>query len=165
MRFHRNLVTPVRPLDFDEDLDFSSYDFGKHYPLLGLTGVHASGEFFLEKDATLYCSITLKGTMLLSDAYTLEKFPQAFDFEDEFALLRSPEEEGEGYIFSENTIELSDVAFCAICSRVPLSPKKKGSKLNSSGEGYSVYLDGQTPPEPTSSPFDALKDFDVGESD
>lgn len=160
MRFHRNLVTPAKPLSFDEDLDFSSFDFSKQYPLLGLSEVHASGEFFLEEDG-LSVSIALSGSMWLSDAYTLEKFEQKFDFEDEFALLSSPDEEGEGYIFAENTIELLEVAFCAIHSRVPMSPKKKGSKLSKEGDGYAVYLDGQTPPEPTSSPFDALKDYDV----
>lgn len=160
MRFHRNLVTPAKPLKFDEAIDFSDFDFGKQYPLLGLSDVHATGEFFLVED-TLCVELVVTGDMWLSDAYTLEKFSQRFTIEDDFDLLRSPEEEGEGYIFAENTIELRDVVFCAIHSRVPVSPKKRGSKLSQEGEGYAVYLDGQEPPAPTSSPFDALIDFDV----
>lgn len=163
MRFHRNTVTAVRPLDFDEDIDFRNFDFGRHYPLLGLKGVHADGEFYLDKE-TLRVELHVQATMVLSDSRSLEAFDQPLSFDDDFALLRSPDEEEDGYIFAESHIELIDVVFCAIHSRIPLSPHKKGSTLKGQGEGYQVYLDGQTPPEITSSPFDALKDYDVGDN-
>ena len=142
MRVHRNSVTPLRPSKFDEVLDFSSFDFSKANPLLGLPYVHVEGEFYKEEDDdTLYVYLHVEAKSILSDSRTLEPFEYELDYEDDFALLSKMEEEAEGYLFPENFIELFDVAYCSIHTHIPLCPKKEGSPLPLSGEGYSVYVE------------------------
>ena len=162
MKFHRNSITPAKPLCFDEDYDFSAFDFGPHYPLLGLTKVHAAGEVYRDDEDRLLVSLEVSATAKLSDSRTLEAFELPISFEDEFALLRSPEEEEEGYLFEENNIDLFDVVFCAIHTHLPLCPHKPGSELPTSGEGYRVLTEEELSlePEDKPSPFDVLADFD-----
>lgn len=160
MRFHRNNVTEARPLDFEEEISFKDFDFAPHYPLLGLKDVHAEGEFRVEnKLLVAYLHLHFLATM--SDARTCKPFEQEFDYEDEFALLQTIDDEGEGYVFEENNIELRDVAFCSIHTHIPMCPHAPGSELPESGEGYRVYSEEEFDQEPHSSPFDVLADYPV----
>lgn len=162
MKFHRNNVTPAKPLSFSEDIDFSDFDLSKAYPLLKLSKVHAEGEFYLEEN-TLCVTLSVHAEALLSDSRTCEPFPFALDYEDDFALLSSMDEEGDGYLFAENVIELRDVVYCSLHSHIPLCPRKSGASLPSSGEGYTVLTEDEVEPLEAPSPFDALKDFPTEE--
>ena len=163
MRFHRNTVTPAKPLPFDEGIDLSSLDYASLYPLLGLRDVHASGEFYKDGDY-LVCGIHVEAVARLSDSRTLEPFDMKLSFDDEFCLLKSPDDEEEGYLFEDNNIELSEVVFCAIHTRLPLCPHKKGSALPSSGEGYSVLTEDEFEPIDSNKPFASMEDIE-GEND
>ena len=162
MKIHRNLVTPAKPIVFDEDIDFSSRDYGSSYPLLGLEEVHASGEFYLS-DEGLRCAAKVHCVATLSDARTCEPFDQRFDFEDDCGLPTSPEEDAEGYLFEGNVIELDELIYCLIHTQLPMCPRKGGSPLPRSGEGYTVYSEDDLMEEEKSSPFDALKDYQFEE--
>ena len=163
MKIHRNLVTPAKPVPFAETIDFSGLDYSRFPSLRGLKEVYAEGEFFVDDEDFLCASLAVKGVATLSDSRTLEEFEEPFDFEDEFALLRDPSDEAEGYVFPENVIELSDVVFCAIHSHLPLCPHKKDSPLPESGEGYRVLREEEMEPLENASPFDALADYDPEE--
>lgn len=160
MKFHRNNVTAARPLDFDELIDFAGFDFKPVYPLLGLKDCHASGEFRLE-EGQLVCSLHVEAKATYSDAYTCRPFEDELRFDDYFALLSNYDEEGEGYVFEENKIDLFDVVFCAIHSHIPLAPKQEGSRFPTSGEGYTVYREEDFLAKPNSSPFDVLEGYDT----
>ena len=161
MRIHRNLVTPAKPAPFDEDIDFSALDYGRLYPILAINGTHAEGEFYLDEEGNLCVALRVQSTVRVSDSRTLEPFDLDFDYEDGFALLKSPDEDAEGYLFEENTIELSDVVFCSLHTHVPLCPRKDDSALPSSGEGYEVLTEDEVEPLSSNNPFDVLKDFDT----
>lgn len=130
MNFHRGVVTPSRPIDFDEDVDFSTFDFEKHKPSLqGIPFCHAEGEFYLEDDGEVHVDMRVQAKVLLRDASTLEDFLADVDYDDCFALLRKFDPDGEGYIFEENRIELRDVVFCSLHSLLPSCPHK-GEDIN-----------------------------------
>lgn len=161
MKIHRNLVTPLKSAPFDEDIDYSSLDYGRFPSLKGLRDVHAEGEFYVDDEDNLMVALHVEGVATLSDARTLELFEQPLSYDDEFMLLRDVKEEGEGYVFSENLIELRDVVFCSIHSHLPLCPHKSDSKLPSSGEGYSVLTEDEVVPLESRSYFDELDDFEI----
>lgn len=143
MKIHRNLVTPQKSVPFDEDIDFSYLDFKRFYPILNVSETHVVGEFYKDDDENLAVYMKLHSRVTVSDSRTLEPFDLLYDYEDEFALLRNPEEDAEGYLFEENNIELSEVAWCSLHSHIPLCPHQEGSPLPSSGEGYQVYEEGE----------------------
>lgn len=127
MKFHRGLITPAKPLAFDEDIDFSSLDLERHKPALqGIPFCHAEGEFYLAEDGNVHVDMTVTATLLLRDSLTLEDFERAYDYDDDFALLSGFDPDGEGYIFEENVIELRDVVFCSLHTHMPLCPHKDG---------------------------------------
>ena len=160
MKIHRNLVTPAKSAPFDEDLDYSGLDYSRFSSLRGLRDVHADGEFYVDDEDNLMVALGVSGVATLSDARTLEEFDYPLDFEDEFMLLRDPKEEGEGYVFPENVIELSDVVFCSLHSHLPLCPHKAGSSLPTSGEGYSVLTEEEATHFENTSSFASLEDYD-----
>ena len=161
MKIHRNLITPAKGASFDEDVDLSDLDYARFPSLKGLSDVHAEGEFYRDEDENLMVALRVSGVATLSDSRTSEIYDDPFDFEDEFQLLKDVAEEGEGYVFPENVIELHDVVFCAIHSYLPICPHKPGSKLPSSGEGYSILTEDEVKPLENTSPFAALDDYDV----
>jgi len=158
MNVHRSFVTPQKPLPFDEDVDFSSFDLKRAYPLLSLKKVHAKGEFHSE-DGVIYATLEISAIATLSDSRTCEPFDYPLDYEDEFALLSEMEEDAEGYLFEENVIELRDVVYCSLHSHIPMCPHKSGADLPSSGEGYTVYSEDEAEERKAPSPFDVLKDY------
>ncbi|MCR5348286.1 MAG: hypothetical protein K6E59_01595 [Bacilli bacterium] len=127
MRFHRGNVTFAKPLPFDEDVPFSDAQVEKLRPALQKIGsCHAEGEFYLHDDGYVHVDMTVVADVVLRDAVTLEDFHRRYDFDEDFALLPGFDPDGEGYIFEENNIELSDVVYCALHSRIPLCPHKDG---------------------------------------
>lgn len=155
MTFHRNDITPSRPLDFAESYTFSSIDEGA-YPLLSIESASLKGQV-LKIDGILHVMGHLEAKLLLSDARTLEKVPYHLSKDVDFDLLTSEEEEGDGYVFPENRIDLQEVAYCLIITYMPKAYSKQKA-LPSGGEGYVVYREGDE--NLRSSPFDALNPDD-----
>lgn len=160
MKIHKNSVMEARPLELDEEIDFSARDFSSAYPLLGIKEAHVEG-IIERNDDFLTANIYVSGILILSDARTCEPFEQFVEVDDIYDLLDTPEQEGEGYIFEGMTIELDDLVFSILRSQVPIAPKKEGSELPKSGEGYNVYSSDESEEETeTNRPFDeALKNY------
>ena len=136
MIIYRSLIKE-NPTPVDEDIAFSKEDFASTFPLLGVNSCHLEGEFFKDEGMLVFAG-RLTGEALLSDARTCEAFSSPIDLEVDVDLLSNIEEEGEGYVFPENKISTHDLALCLIRSSTPIAPLQEGSKLPSSGEGYTV---------------------------
>ncbi len=162
MKFHRNSITPAKPLPFSFEPDFSSFDFKPHYPLLGLNKIEAEGEVRVE-EKRLWVRLSIKGIATVSDSRTLAPFEMELHYDDEFALLQNVDDDADGYLFEENEIDLAEVVFCSIHTHIPMCPHAPDSAMPSSGEGYSVLTEEEFASEPKPSPFDVLKDLDVDE--
>ena len=96
-------------------------------------------------DGILHLMGKLDSLLTLSDARTLQRVDYRLEKEVECDLLSSEEEEGEGYIFPENRIELSEVALSLILTYMPRTYSTKKS-VKESGEGYTVYSEGDETP-------------------
>ena len=158
MKIYRSAIPTGRPLELDEDVDFSGYDFAKDYPLLGIENAHIQG--LVERNGDiLTVNATVSGTLILADSRDLKPFGLDVCEKDVFDLLSEMDEENEGYLFHGNGIELSEVVYAYLRSFVPIQPLRKGSELPSSGDGYRVYSEGDEV-ERGPSPFDVLADYD-----
>ncbi|MBQ9457867.1 MAG: hypothetical protein IJU64_05120 [Bacilli bacterium] len=156
MNFHRNDITPSRPLEFQEEISFPEVGESA-YPLLKISACSFGG-IIRKIDGILHLSGQIDAKLVLSDARTLAAVDYRLKQDVDFDLLSSEEEEGEGYVFPENRIELSDIAYALILTLMPKAySKAKG--LPASGEGYTVYREGEE--EPLSSPFDVLNPDDL----
>ena len=155
MIFHRNDVTPSRPLDVEEAYD--DFEVGeKAYPLLQIKKAKLVATI-RKIDGILRVSGKLDAALVLSDARSLRPVDYKLDRDVDFDLLSSEEEEGDGYVFPENKIDLKEVAYCLILTLMPKSYSKE-KDLPSSGEGYVVYSEGSE--EGASSPFASLNPDD-----
>ncbi len=146
MKIYRNLVKEGHPLELEEDISFSKEECQNDYPLLSVPSCHVR-MVFENVDDFLTCDYFLSGDMELSDSRTAEPFLQSFEDDDLIDLLRSEEEDGEGYIFPGTSLESKDLAHKIIRSLVPISPHKEDSPLPSSGEGYSFIEENEVPLE------------------
>ena len=160
MKIHKNSVMEARPLELNEEIDFSGRDFAPAYPLLGIKNAHVEG-LVERNDDFLTANLYVSAILILSDARTCEAFEQPVEVEDIYDLLDNPDQEGEGYIFEGKTIELDDLVFSILRSQVPIAPHKEGSKLPEGGEGYVVYSsDEADEPSEGNHPFEeALKNY------
>ena len=140
MIFHRNDITPNRPLPFDETFVFPTVD-EKAYPLLGIKSCALKGEIS-KIDGILHVVAHLEARLSLSDARSLKKVDYTLSKDVDFDLLASEEEDGDGYVFEENKIDLRDVAYCLILTHMPKAYSKEKA-LPSGGEGYAVFVEGE----------------------
>ena len=140
MIFHRNDITPSRPLSFDETFAFGEVE-EKAYPLLGIASCAFQGEIS-KIDGILHVIGHIRAKLFLSDARSLKKVDYDLNKNVEFDLLASEEEDGDGYVFEENKIDLKEVAYCLILTHMPKAYSKEKS-LPASGEGYTVISEGE----------------------
>ena len=155
MKIYRSSITPARPAEIDEDIDFSSFDFASLYPLRGIEGAHLSG--IIEKQGKrLAMNAHVKADLILADARDNQSFPYPVEFDEYFLLLEDELDDEDGYVFPHNLIEPRDICFALLRGQVPIKPLKQGSSLPDSGEGYACYEEGEE--RHHSSPFDVLAD-------
>ena len=159
MRIYRNSIAPGKPLELDEDICLSKRDFSSTYPLLDIKRAHIEGILEKEEGNFLTANCLIEALVTLADARTGKPFDYQISVDDIYDLLESEEEDGDGYIFPGNGIELDDFVFAVIKSNIPLAPHAEESLLPENGEGYSVYEEGSamdTPEEPNA--FSSIPD-------
>lgn len=154
MKIYRSAVTSARPLEVDEEVSFRDKDFSPFYPLLGIERCHLQGEITKE-GKLLWMRAYVTADLKLVDARSNEAFYLPVTHEEYFPLLEDEEGDIEGYVFPNNLIEASDIAFALLRTLVPIKPLKEGSELPKGGDGYSFYLEDDAPSAP--SPFDCLE--------
>ena len=157
MKIYRSFITPSRPVEVDEDIDFSRDDFSSFYPLRGIEGAHLSG--VIEKEGKrLVMNAHVEADLILADARDNTSFPYPVSFDEWFFLLEDELDDVDGYVFPNNLIEPKDICFALLRGQVPIKPLKEGSKMPDDGDGYRVYEEGEEPLD--SSPFDVLEGYE-----
>lgn len=142
MKIYRSSLAAGKPLILDNDIDFSKRDLSSSYPHLAIKQAHIEGIIEKEGEDFLTANCLVEARVSLADARSGKPFETTIRVDDVFDLLEGAEQEGEGYIFPGNGIELDDFVFALIQSNVPLAPHGPDSTLPQDGEGYSVYQEG-----------------------
>ena len=156
MKIYRSFITPSRPVEVDEDIDFSRDDFSSFYPLRGIKNAHLSGTIQKEGER-LVMDAHVQADLILADARDNTSFDYPVDFDEWFILLENELDDEEGYVFPHNLIEPKDICFELLRGQVPIKPLKPNSKMPKSGEGYTFYEEGEEIRD--SSPFDVLDKY------
>ena len=156
MKIYRSAITPLRPAEIDEDIDFSSFDFSSFYPLKGIEGAHLQGS--IEKQGQrLLMNAHVEADLILYDARSNEPFAYPVDLYETFFLLEDELDDEDGYVFPHNLIEPLDICFAMLRGQVPIKPLKDDSKMPDDGDGYRCYEEGGESSD--SSPFDVLEGY------
>ena len=164
MKIYRSSIPSGNPLKIEESFpSFPKEKFEGSYPLLGIENPSISGAFEKPSDVVIFNG-TIAGTLILADARTNEPFPQEVSVTGIIQLLEEDLDESEAYVFPGHGIEVEDIIYSVLRSETPLKPLKKGSKCPTSGDGWSVIMEGEEE-QKHSSPFDVLADYDFQSED
>ena len=164
MKLNRQTLPLNKPTAFDEDVEFSAYEFDPNY-IRGINNCH------VELTATQYedilrIDIHIKANVIAICAYTLEDVDLPINVKDEIDFT-DDENDDTCYYAPETIIDLDDYILSLILSAVPPKVVKKGAKLPDGGEGYRVLSEEELAKERANkkdSRWDALDDLDL-ESD
>ena len=147
MKLYKSLVTDRKGFEYAGDIDYSAFDLSPYFPLLKIPSCYVEIEAYRDEDEKLFVYVYAEAELILSDARDASEFPYPLTIEEEFQILDSIEEEGEGYVYSENAIELDALVLSLLKSALPLAPRKEDSKLPPSQEDCSFFLEGEEPKE------------------
>ena len=124
---------------YEEDIDFSSYPFNDTH-IRNIPFCHAKVEltdfgeillavFHIKADVTAVCS------------YSLEDVPLHYEFDDQLEFSSEASEDDSIIFEASNIIDLDTHILSLILARVPIKVVKKGAKLPSNGDGYSILTE------------------------
>ncbi len=158
MKIYRSSITPSRPAEIDEDIDFSRFDFSNFYPLRGIENAHLEG--VIQKEGKrLAMDAHVEADLLLADARDNQTFPYHVDLDEWFLLLEDELDDEEGYVFPNNLIEPIDICFALLRGQVPIKPLRPGSQMPKVDEDSHFYEEGDEPHDEPS-PFDVLQSLE-----
>ena len=149
MKFYKSLISSFKNFEYNGPLDFSSFDFGKYFPLLGIKDCSVEFEDYRNEEEKLMVYVYAQATLSLSDARDSAPFDSPIEVESEFQILDSIGEEGEGYVYKENAIEVEELVLLVLKSEIPLAPTRSDSTLPPSGEGYDVLKEEDVTDDPS----------------
>lgn len=139
MKLYKSQITPMRPAEGEEEFSFSKGECQNASPLLEAPKVRFSYDAYRGEGDELIVGYSLWAEVVLLDSYDAKPFADTVEEEGETLILEAYDEEGDGYVFSGGSFETKELAFCLLRSAIPLSPKRKGSRLPNSDEGISIY--------------------------
>lgn len=124
---------------YEEDIDFSSYPFNDTH-IRNIPFCHAKVEltdfgeillavFHIKTDVTAVCS------------YSLEDVPLHYEFDDQLEFSSEASEDDSIIFEASNIIDLDAHILSLILAKVPIKVVKKGAKLPSNGDGYSILTE------------------------
>jgi hypothetical protein len=157
----KSSVVKGRSLVFQHDTVFKGYKLP--YPILGVKSCHYEAKVSRVGDYA-HAHFAIRALLTLEDSYDAKPFDEQEKFEEDCDLLDEEDNSGEGYIIEGSVIDLDDVALRIIASSLPIKVVRPGSRLPSSGKGYTVYSEAEyakKKAEKTNPAFDKLQDFDV----
>ena len=102
MKFYKSLVSSFKNFEYNGDLDYSSYSFEKYFPLLGIPSCEVEFEAYRNEEEKLMVYVYAEANLTLSDSRDSKPFAYPITVENEFQILDSIDEEGEGYVYPEN---------------------------------------------------------------
>lgn len=124
---------------YEEDIDFSSYPFNDTH-IRNIPFCHAKVEltdfgeillavFHIKVDVNAVCS------------YSLEDVPLHYEFDDQLEFSSEASEDDSIIFEASNIIDLDTHILSLILAKVPIKVVKKGAKLPSNGDGYSILTE------------------------
>ncbi len=152
----------LKPFIIEDDVVFDE-SFKCVKPLLEIKKNHVKVEA-TRYEELIRVIISVKALLSLESSYSLKSFDYELTTSEEYHFSSSESEDDEAILFNGNKINLDEYIFELICASIPLSPKMKGEKLPSGGEGYNVYSEEEyeaMKEDKTDPRFDKLKDFEV----
>lgn len=162
MRINVNQLSK-KPLELEEEIIIPD-TFKCVFPLVSvnklIAKIHASSyEDFVD------VFLEIKADVILKSVYSLKEFPKVIIAKEEYHFGSSYDEEDTDIInLKSNIINMDEYALNLLSASIPVSPKMKGEKLPSSGEGYVVMSEeeySKSKEEKYDSRFDKLKDLDL----
>lgn len=154
----------IKPFSEEGSIDFTDDESFKCVkPLLEIKSNHVKIEAMRYEDF-IRVVIDVKALLSLESSYCLKPFDYELATSDEFHFSTNKNDDEECILVNGNKINLDEYVFELICSSIPLSPKMKGEKLPSGGDGYNVYSEddyNKLKDAETDSRFDKLKDIDI----
>lgn len=161
MKLNRQILPLNKPVNSEDDINYSSYDFDPNY-IRGIPECHVELESTQYED-TLRVYAKVKAKVIAVCAYTMEDVELKINVEDELSFTDDPEDESQNYE-PGNFIEMDDYILALILSKVPAKVVKKGAKLPENGNGYRVLTEAELAKEretKTDSRWDALDNLDL----
>lgn len=141
MKIYRQYLKNLEATTFEEEVDFSSYEFDP-------THIKAV-PYCLTKavvtdlgDGLLLVKLSIKAKVTGVCAYTLEDVPLEYEIKDEIYFTDKQEDEDDSCFYEEgNLIDLDPYILGIIFAEIPIKVVKPGAKLPSGGDGYSVVTE------------------------
>ena len=158
MKINRLVLPEGKAIEYNEDIDLSYFQ-GDQYHVRSISSCHMVLEV-TNYDELIALSFNIKGTVLTTCAYTLEEIPYNYSIKETIELN---EDEDDEFVITNNEIDIDEMLITLIVNNVPFKVVKKGAKLPSSGDGYTVISEDDKLKERKSSPFDVLDDLEVDE--
>jgi hypothetical protein len=158
-KLSRASIVKGRSLAYEADASFDGCVLP--YPIHDIKKCHY--EATINKRAGYdHAKFRIKCVLGLYDSRNGAVFEKPLELTEEADLLTSEDDNGEGYLVLENTIDLDDIALRIIVSSLPLKVVRDSSALPQGGRGYRVLSEEEKAAEKaesTNPAFDKLVDF------
>lgn len=136
MKINRAILEECKPEIYEEDIDFSKYNFNENH-IKSVPFAHAKIEA-TEYGSTLRIIFYIKAKVIGVCSYSLEDVPLEYEFQDELIFTDEVEESDELIYEKGHIIDLDPHILSLILARVPIKIVKKGAKLPENGNFYRV---------------------------
>ena len=125
-------------LNISEKFNFEK-EYFKHIDIKELEDVSFNGKIYYDYEDNFKLEGICKGTMILSDAITLEDIKYPFECEIDYILDENNEEIKEYYKKSENTLDILGILWQNIVLEVPMRiTNSKIEDIKQSGDGWEL---------------------------
>ena len=124
---------------YEEDIDFSSYPFNDTH-IRNIPFCHAKVEL-TDFGEILLAVFHIKAEVIAVCSYSLEDVPLHYEFDDQLEFSSEVSEDDSIIFEASNIIDLDTHILSLILARVPIKVVKKGAKLPSNGDGYSILTE------------------------
>lgn len=161
MKLNRQTLPMNKSVPFEDDIDYSSYEFDPNY-IRGIPECHVEIVATQYEDL-LRVTFNIKAKVIAVCAYTLEDVILPIKTKDELNFTEDEEDDTCNYEPNQ-IIDLDDYVLALILSQVPPKVIKKGAKLPENGNGYRVLSEEELAKErenKTDSRWDALDNLDI----
>ncbi len=118
----------------DEEVNFSE-EYFKNTAIKNLKNIRVQGEVLSGIDNEIILSLTLKGIMVLEDAYSLELLDYPFISQIEQTIDKDYLKKSQN---SENSLDITEILWQNIVLEVPISYSKDKQVTALSGEGWEL---------------------------
>jgi len=132
------------------------------YPISNIDSLSVTGYFIKDKNNDIECSLHIKGSIQVRDSRDDVPFDKFINISESFLLFEEDDGEKEGYVFSEDEINLNELVVKLIISSLPFQLYREEKISSKEGKGYRVMKEEDVKGEEKYNPaFDALKNLDL----